>query len=380
MATTFQKVSFRGITRYSFLMEVSVRLVGSAAFKAVETSEPRLAGSIPVHLRQSWKLLLFAIVGLWLFSPAVSAHADPAQPGNTRSVVQEVTPTTAAIEVSIVGVDAFVKMKVQMGHSAEVIGYDEEPYLLIDEKGRVFENSWSPTVVINKTRYGSDSTVPAEYVSTDAPTWRQIASNGEAIWHDHRVHWMSPLKPAVINADGLVQDWLIDMKVDGVTTAVVGSLYVEDAPGSWWWLLVVPTAAIAMLLGNRLRKADLVVVGIAVTTLGVQQFFSLPSVARATPSLIALGVVGLLLALVAMALRGEEFVVAVSTAAGIALVVAVGLHRNQVTQRFVPGVGDAWYVRVILPVALGIGAVAIWHGLNELLRVPQPVVRESKET
>ena len=191
---------------------------------------------------------------------------------------------------------------------------------------------------------------------------------------------MSPLKPAVINSDGLVQEWLIDMKVDGVTTAVEGSLYVEDAPGSWWWLLVVPAAAVALLLGNRLRKADLVVVSIAVTTLGILQFFSLPSVARDTPSLIALGVVGLLLALVAMALRGEEFVAAVSTASGIALVVAVGLHRNQVIHRFVPGMGDAWYVRVILPVALGIGAVAIWHGLNALLRVPQPVVRESNET
>jgi hypothetical protein len=41
--------------------------------------------------------------------------------------------------------------------------------------------------------------------------------------------------------------------------------------------------------------------------------------------------------------------------------------------------GDAWYVRAILPVALGIGAVAIWHGLNDLLRVPQQVVRESEE-
>ena len=33
-------------------MEVSGYLVGSAAFKAVGTSEPRLAGSIPVRLRQ----------------------------------------------------------------------------------------------------------------------------------------------------------------------------------------------------------------------------------------------------------------------------------------------------------------------------------------
>ncbi len=132
-------------------------------------------------------------------------------------------------------------------------------------------------------------------------------------------------------------------------------------------------------MGKRRRKADLVVVSIAVTTIGTLQFFSLPSVARATPSLIALGCVGLLLAIVAMALRGEEFVAAVSTAAGIALVVAVGLHRNQVMHRFVPGMGDAWYARATLPVALGIGAVAIWQGLNELLRVPQPVRGESEE-
>jgi len=33
-------------------MEVSGHLVGSAAFKAVGTGDPRPAGSIPVHLRQ----------------------------------------------------------------------------------------------------------------------------------------------------------------------------------------------------------------------------------------------------------------------------------------------------------------------------------------
>ena len=358
-------------------MEVSVRLVGSAAFKAVETSEPRLAGSIPVHLRQSWKLFLCAFLGFWFLSPASSAHADPARPGNTRSVVTQVSPASNAIEVSIVGVDAFVKMKVHAGHSAEVIGYDEEPYLRIDEKGRVFENSWSPTVVINKTRYGTGSTSPTNYEKTDKPIWRQIANNGEAIWHDHRVHWMSPLKPAVINANGLVQDWQIDMKVDGATTAVLGNLYVEDAPGSWWWLLVVPGAASVLLMKKKLRQAVLAIASAAFMVLGIVQYFSLPSPARATPSLIALGGVALLLALVAMTLRSEEFVAAFSTASGVAVVIAVALHRNQMNHRFVPGMGDAWCIRAILPLTLGIGAMALWHGLNALLRIPQPLVNES---
>ena len=37
-------------------MEVSEYLVGSPAFKAGDTGDPRMAGSIPVHLRHSWPL------------------------------------------------------------------------------------------------------------------------------------------------------------------------------------------------------------------------------------------------------------------------------------------------------------------------------------
>ena len=43
-------------------MEVSGYLVGSAAFKAVGTSEPRPAGSIPVHLRQTIQRRTFNVV------------------------------------------------------------------------------------------------------------------------------------------------------------------------------------------------------------------------------------------------------------------------------------------------------------------------------
>ncbi len=44
-------------------MEVSGYLVGSAAFKAVGTSEPRPAGSIPVRLRQKIYGLTCEFVG-----------------------------------------------------------------------------------------------------------------------------------------------------------------------------------------------------------------------------------------------------------------------------------------------------------------------------
>ena len=43
----------RDLVQVTSPAEVSGHLVGSTAFKAAETSDPRLAGSIPVHLRQT---------------------------------------------------------------------------------------------------------------------------------------------------------------------------------------------------------------------------------------------------------------------------------------------------------------------------------------
>jgi hypothetical protein len=43
-----------------------VRLVGTAAFKAVGTSDPRPAGSIPVHLRQQQDLVGVRLISLGL--------------------------------------------------------------------------------------------------------------------------------------------------------------------------------------------------------------------------------------------------------------------------------------------------------------------------
>ena len=351
-------------------MEVSVRLVGSAAFKAVGTSEPRPAGSIPVHLRQFFRAVLCAVLGFWLLAPVSSAGADPAEPGNTRSVTEGITPATSAISVDIIGNDAFVRIKVQPGYEVAVVGYDEEPYLLIDKQGRVFENTWSPTLSINKTRYGTSATVTSVYDQAAKPEWKQIATGGTTMWHDHRVHWMSPLRPAAINDKGLVQEWFIDMKIDGVPTVVSGSLYVGDTPGSWWWLLAVPATALAMLVRERQRRWLIVAAAIGVLGVGLSVYFGVPSAARATPTLGALAVVALVSLAIVSIVKKNEFVAALSTTSATALLVAIAIHRNFVNNRYIPGLGDAMYVRWLLPVALGISAAVAWCGLNALLRVP----------
>jgi hypothetical protein len=314
-----------------------------------------------------------------LLAPVAGAAADPAEPGNTRSVAERIEPATSAIAVDIVGNDAFVRITVRPGHEAAIIGYDEEPYLLIDKQGRVFENTWSPTLSFNKTRYGTSQIAAPTYDSKAKPVWKQIATGGTTIWHDHRVHWMSPLRPAVINDKGLVQEWFIDMKIDGVPTVVSGSLYAGDVPGSWWWLLAVPAAALVLLVGERQRRTLNFVSAAGVFVVGCGAYFGVPAAARATPTLGALAAVAVVSLVVASIVKKNEFVAALTTTSATALLVAIAIHRNYVGNRYIPGLGDAMYVRWLMPVALGVSAAVAWRGLNALLRVPpqqlaQPIV------
>jgi hypothetical protein len=190
---------------------------------------------------------------------------------------------------------------------------------------------------------------------------------------------MSPLRPAVINDKGLVQEWFIDMKIDGVPTVVSGSLYAGDIPGSWWWLLAVPAAALVLLVGERQRRGLNFVAAAGVFVVGCGVYFGVPAAARATPTLGVLAAVAVVSLVVASIVKKNEFVAALTTTSATALLVAVAIHRNYVSNRYIPGLGDAMYVRWLMPVALGVSAAVAWRGLNALLRVPpqqlaQPIV------
>ena len=120
---TYLHVEFPGTTpiadpgRYHVeTMEVSEYLVGSPAFKAGDTGDPRMAGSIPVHLRHSLQRLVgFGAVLIVLLvsagSPAGAAarvlESSPAD-GDSLAVLELVTfefdsllvPADAAIMIT----------------------------------------------------------------------------------------------------------------------------------------------------------------------------------------------------------------------------------------------------------------------------------------
>ncbi len=352
-----------------------MRLVGSAAFKAVGTSDPRPAGSIPVHLRQfvvsRIRVLLLLVFGFIAVAPPSGVSADPAEPGNTESVVESITPSNPAVRVDIIGGDAFVRMRVERGHSVEMNGYYDEPFVRVDANGEAFVNIASQTHELSRTRYGTTA-IDEKPTSTADPVWRRESTNGTVLWHDHRVHWMSTQAPRATDESGLVQQWTIPMRIDGAATVVSGGLYVRDAPGSWWWLLAIPALVVGYALSRRGAPRELAGAGAVFAVTGSFMFWGLPSQARGAPGMFVLGVLTVVISVTTAIFRHRsEIVDALVTSAAVALLVAVVIERETVTNRFVPGLGDSIVVRLTVPLIAGLAVGTGARALKRLVGKPE---------
>ena len=344
-----------------------MRLVGSAAFKAVGTSDPRPAGSIPVHLRH----LVVAVLAFLVLMPSSRVVADSARPVDTKSVIESVTPSANGVRFDVVGADAFMRVRVGTGHTLVMNGYSDEPFLRIDASGIVRVNHRSSTYAINRSRYGGVFGYEPTGSPSNEPTnaeWVVESTRGEYVWHDHRIHWMSPNRPQAVNAGGLVQQWSIPFVVDGKRIVVAGGLYVTASPGAWWWLLAVPLVVVGFLVSPRPQRTLMAACATVVVVIGGFAYWGLPAVARPAPTLFLLGVAGLLMANVAEALRRRvEIADALVASAGVAVFVAVVLARTMVNHRFVPGIGDEWWVRGALPMVAGCAIGAASTALRRLI-------------
>jgi hypothetical protein len=233
------------------------------------------------------------------------AGADPPRPSDYRSTVTGVTPATDAVELSVIGGDAFLRLRVEPGHEALVLGYQDEPYLRFRADGTVQENLNSPATYTNSDRYG-DVALPQDVDPEAPPDWRTLADDGGSYsWHDHRIHWMSSQPPADVPRGSEVQRWEVHLVVDDEPVTVRGVLAL--APAAAWWPWVVAIAGLAGLVWGlgRLtaaRAVPTVAAGAAcLLTAGVAgaEQLSIPAEAGRSGVVVAVPSLGVLCALAA---------------------------------------------------------------------------------
>ena len=110
------------------------------------------------------------------------------------------------------------------------VAYDGGKYAQILGNGTVQLNENNPAYYYNQSFYEQGIVVPSSASDTAPPDWVTMAKTGTLYWHDHRIHFTSPVVPPFIKKAGLdkrqlVFDWYVPIAVGSTPGYLYGQLY-----------------------------------------------------------------------------------------------------------------------------------------------------------
>jgi hypothetical protein len=183
--------------------------------------------------------LLAALIAI---SPAV-AHATSANsPGSQesgnpindqgssyhyRTYITSITPKVPGLSVEVLEFADRLLLRNHTGKTVTVYGYSGEPYARLLPSGAAEQNTRSPAVYLNTNFYANVS-VPASASASAPADWVTVDRTGTFEWHDHRIHWMSPVTPPQVKDTGKrtkIFDWSVPIRIGSQSGAIDGELF-----------------------------------------------------------------------------------------------------------------------------------------------------------
>ena len=215
---------------------------------------------------------------------------------NYRTDILDVTPPMPGLTVRVLQAGNQLELTNRSGQEVIVLGYRSEPYLRVGPTG-VYENQRSPSAYANRFA-NPPKRIPAELNPAAPPQWRRIATNPDAVWHDHRSHWSGPDPPAVAADRGhrqvVVPTWQIPLRLGQRTALIEGDIVWVPGPSPWPWApLALVAFALVLAAGWRRRFGLLaLLVGVAlaadlVHTVGEFAASTAPVLAKAYAAIIS---------------------------------------------------------------------------------------------
>jgi hypothetical protein len=183
-----------------------------------------------------------------------SPFNDQGANSNYRSYITRVTPVTPGLSVQVLEFADRLQLVNHTGRTVTVFGYQEDPYARVLANGTVERNVRSPATYLNESFYGN--VTPPKIADPTAPAkWEVIDRTGQFEWHDHRIHWPSPLLPPQVKDKSkrtLIFDWRVPIEVGSAQGAISGQLF---------WVPDDSTAPVAVIvLGVAIVLAGLLFV------------------------------------------------------------------------------------------------------------------------
>ena len=182
---------------------------------------------------------------------------------NYRSSVTSVVPHVPGLSLEVLEFADRLILTNRSGRTVTVYGYQEEPYARVLADGVVQLNTRSPAYYLNQNFYGQVNVPPSASPSAP-PHWVIVDRTGQLEWHDHRIHWMSPIPPANVknkNRRTLIFKWQVPIQVGARKGAVNGNLFwvplgSSSAPiGAILALVAIVLLGLLVVLFVRKRRA-----------------------------------------------------------------------------------------------------------------------------
>ncbi len=178
--------------------------------------------------------LLFAAVAGATGATGASFSSESGNPINDqgsnyqyRSSITSITPDVRGLNLQVLEFADRLLLTNHTGQTVTIFGYQGEPYARVLANGTAEQNVRSPATYLNTSFYGNVK-VPATASPSAPPQWVVVDRTGQFEWHDHRIHWMSPLLPPEVKNKSkltLIFAWQVPIEVGTQKGVVNGQLF-----------------------------------------------------------------------------------------------------------------------------------------------------------
>jgi hypothetical protein len=169
-----------------------------------------------------------------------------------RSNITSITPNVRGLNLQVLEFADRLLLTNHTGQTVTIFGYQGEPYARVLANGTAEQNVHSPATYLNTSFYGNVK-VPASAGPSASPKWVVVDRTGQFEWHDHRIHWMSPLLPPQVKNKSrrtLIFAWQVPIEVGTQKGTVNGQLFwtPENSKASTVVIVIGVLIAVAGLL------------------------------------------------------------------------------------------------------------------------------------
>ncbi len=168
-----------------------------------------------------------SVTGPGVSSESDNPISDQGSSYNYRSNITSVRPHVKGLSVQVLEFADRLLLTNHTGETVTIYGYQGEPYARVLANGTAELNVRSPATYLNTSFYGN-VTVPPSAGPSATPRWEVVDRTAQFEWHDHRIHWMSPLTPPEVKDKSkltLIFDWQVPVAVGTRKGAISGELY-----------------------------------------------------------------------------------------------------------------------------------------------------------